>query len=325
MRTVSTRLNGLLISPLIYSKWDAQCQLRRGREYRAKNVYSPHISAGNKRAGTFYAATSHGILAPNAVRLTDERAYNTLSTRSTLQLVAVAMLATATTAAVRADVTQTVNASTCATVKPAGPRTGANGLKFFNVEGSSNGANASYGVLRFDAAPLKAAFDTQYGIGGYTLSGVALSLIESNAAFTKPGDISFAYSPDNAMDISAANTSLQYDAANVLHSHQFAQTFITGASFNTTGNVNNGQVDLYDLKAADAGGDALVNAILGGQMITLIVNDEDEAVAATWTGSTNAKPPFLTVSAVQAVPEPGSIALLLGAAPALLAFRRRRS
>jgi hypothetical protein len=234
------------------------------------------------------------------------------------------MLAATATAA-WAEVTQSVNAANCATVKPAGPRTGANGVKFLNVEGSANGVNASYGVLRFDTSPLKTAFDAQFGAGGYTLSDVSLSLIESNAAFTKPGNIGFAFSPDNTTDISAANTALQYDAANALHSHQFAQTSITSGSFTTTGNVNSGQVDVYDLFAANEGSDALVHAILSGGIATLIVNDEDPTVAATWTGYTNTKPPFLTVKAVQAVPEPGSIALLLGAAPALLAFRRRRA
>jgi hypothetical protein len=242
-----------------------------------------------------------------------------------MQLVAAASLAAATFSAARADVTSLVNAATNATVKPAGPRTGANGVKFFNVEGSNNGANASYGVLRFDTSPLKAYFDAQYGAGGYTLGSVALSLVESNAAFTKAGDISFAFSPDNAMDISAANTALKYDALSAVHSNQFAQTYITGASFNTTGNVNAGQVDSFELLASNAGGTAVANAILAGSMLTLIVNDEDETVAATWTGATNVKPPFLTVTAVQAVPEPGSFALLIGAVPALLILRRRRA
>src|SRR5439155_8410914 len=52
--------------------------------------------------------------------------------------------------AARAD-TSTISAFDNATMMPLGPRTGANGKNFFNVEGDNNGINSSYGVLDFNA------------------------------------------------------------------------------------------------------------------------------------------------------------------------------
>jgi len=104
-----------------------------------------------------------------------------LNTRNAYYLVAAATFAALTASAPRADVTQSVIATANATVKPAGPRTGTSGLKYFNVEGSANTTNASYGVLRFDSSSLKSAFDTQYGAGAYSITDLTLSLVEANS------------------------------------------------------------------------------------------------------------------------------------------------
>lgn len=249
-----------------------------------------------------------------------------MNTRNTLYLVAAATFVAFTGSATLADVTQTAKATTNATVKPAGPRTGVNGVKFFNVEGSANTTNASYGVLRFDTSALKSAFDTQYGPGGYFLNDITLALTESNAAFTHDGAIDFAFTADNTTDISAANTALKYNAGTTPSSSFFPQLLIAHDTFNTDGNVNNGQVDNYELLTGTAGSNALKNAILSGSVVTLLVNDVDPTVAATWAGATNTGlEPKLTVTAAAAVPEPGNISLLLGAAPLAFAFRRRRA
>jgi len=251
-----------------------------------------------------------------------------LNTRNAYYLVAAATFAALTASAPRADVTQSVIATANATVKPAGPRTGTSGLKYFNVEGSANTTNASYGVLRFDSSSLKSAFDTQYGAGAYSITDLTLSLVEANSAFTHDGAIAFAFTPDNTTDISAANTSLKYDATTTPSSNYFAQSFIANGTFSTDGNVNSGTIDNYELLTGTAGSAALKNAILAGNVITLLVNDVDPTVAATWAGSTyTGEQPKLVVTAAStnAVPEPGSLALLFGAAPLALAIRRRRA
>jgi hypothetical protein len=249
--------------------------------------------------------------------------------KRTFCLAGAAFAAALTLSAARAATSASVNAAANATVRPAGPRSGTSGVRYFNVEGSTNGANASFGVLRFDASDLKSAFEADYGVGGYAITNVTLALTEANSAFTAPGTVGFAFSSDNTTDISSANTSLKYDAVNSPSSNQFVQQYIGDGAFTTTGNTNNGKVDEYALLTGTAGSLSLANAIQGGGTVTLIVNDLTPAVAATWAGAANTSvaPPALRVTAASAasVPEPSALALLAGAAPALLALRRRRA
>ena len=88
-------------------------------------------------------------------------------------------------------------------IQPAGPRTGTNGLAFLNIEGSSNGANASYGIARFDVSGAVAAFNAQFGAGNYSLTDVSLKLIQANSAFTTNGGLGFAFTPDNTDNINS--------------------------------------------------------------------------------------------------------------------------
>src|SRR5262245_33554919 len=69
-------------------------------------------------------------------------------------------------------------ASDNATVQPGGPRAGASGKSFFNLEGSANTTFASFGVADFNFGSVV--------LGGTAtgVSGAALQLTQSNAAFS---------------------------------------------------------------------------------------------------------------------------------------------
>src|SRR5262249_46577527 len=67
-----------------------------------------------------------------------------------------------------------------ATVQPAGPRPGANGKQFFNMEGAGNGSFASFGVVDFQSSPMNVQ-----------ITSLTLALTQANAAFTNNGALIF--------------------------------------------------------------------------------------------------------------------------------------
>src|SRR5579862_773041 len=82
-----------------------------------------------------------------------------------------------------------------ATIKNAGPRTGASGKSFFNVEGDNNlAANASYGVIDFSGASFHVS-------GASAVSALTLTLTESNAAFSTPGSVEVFLASDSSANI----------------------------------------------------------------------------------------------------------------------------
>jgi hypothetical protein len=222
-----------------------------------------------------------------------------------------------------------VEANSNATVQPGGPRTGGNGVAFFNIEGSNNTTFASYGVARFDLTAEWASLDATYGAGNWTVTGAALALVESNAAFSAPGAINVYFSSDDATSILAGASPLAYDVGSLPGGNSQGVngllregTPVASYVFPTTGNINSGQVDSYALTLTPG---LLSNLTPGGDAaVTLVFEGQDPGVAATYAGSTNATydGPTLTIIA-QAVPAPSSV-LLLGIA-GLSAARRRRA
>ena len=216
------------------------------------------------------------------------------------------------------------------TIQPAGPRTGSNGLAFFNIEGSGNNANASYGIARFDVSGAKAAFDAKFGAGNYTLTDVALNLTQSNAVFSVSGGLNFAFTPDNTTNI----TSRTYSPYKFPSPAPTQELITTGTyTVNNTGVV----VDTFDLFNATTGSVDLRNDILTNSLATLVVNPNDAAVAATYGGGTNfTKFPVLNITAtgvnggsatfgaLSAVPEPSALAFALVGVPGVALFLRRR-
>ncbi|MEQ8495993.1 MAG: hypothetical protein RLW42_17420, partial [Gammaproteobacteria bacterium] len=154
--------------------------------------------------------------------------------------------------------TTSIEAYENATVQPGGVRTGSSGVAFFNIEGLANGNFASYGVARFDAAAVKAAFDAQYGVGLWTIDGVSLELVQSNAGFTTDGGVSIAWTGDDATSILENVSPLAYPLDG-----EFADAvMLTSYTFTQ---VANGTVDAYALP--DLGG--LWGDLAAGDIVTL--------------------------------------------------------
>lgn len=210
-----------------------------------------------------------------------------------------------------------------ATVQPAGPRTGSNGLAFLNIEGSANGSFASYGVARFDLSSIKSQFDAQYGVGGWQIDRITLQLTQSNAAFTTDGDVGVFFTSNDTAALTAPST-LTYDS--------YATSFpdaglVSSYTFHET---STGAVDSYALFTRGAGNTvgagALAMDAMGGGLTTILLRDQSAGVAATYAGYSNFTyaGPTLVIDAVAAVPEPAAYALMTTGAYAIVAVARRR-
>ena len=78
--------------------------------------------------------------------------------------------------------TYSANASGNATVQGGGPRSGSNGITYFNIEGEGDGSFASFGVADFSAA--------SFNIGNNSVTGVnslSLDLYDAPASFSANG------------------------------------------------------------------------------------------------------------------------------------------
>ena len=96
--------------------------------------------------------------------------------------------------------TYTVEAWHNLTVQVGGPRQGANGIRFMNVEGSANGNFASYAVMEFKPSELGA-------VSVSSLTGLKFWLRASNAAFSVDANLNVYISRDNATNINQAQNS----------------------------------------------------------------------------------------------------------------------
>jgi hypothetical protein len=212
------------------------------------------------------------------------------------------------TNAVQAAQTASAEAVDNTTIQPAGPRTGNNGLAFFNIEGVSKGGFASYGVARFDLSALKGGFDATYGAGGWALDSVVLRLTQANASFTSDGDVDIYFTGMDGSD-PLQSGALQYPFAG-----DFADAVkILGYTFTEVSSGSLEQYALYDAGGANsAGGLALADDILADHRVTLALVDASADVAATYAGHThfNYAGPTLVVTAAP-VPEPETYALML--------------
>ena len=212
----------------------------------------------------------------------------------------------------------TVNASGNATVQSGGPRTGANGLRFFNVEGGGSGSFASFGVADFVLAAQ----------GASTVNGLALALTESNAAFTTPGGLNFFLVTDATTSITAGSSPLAFNAASLpdgLGSQLGTRYLVGTGTFASTGKANSGQVDSYTLSLTGSA-QVLVNSVVtSGGVLRLVVAPVDATVAATFAGYANTQyaGPLLNLN-VSAVPEADTAAMLLAGLGCLALLKRRR-
>jgi hypothetical protein len=241
--------------------------------------------------------------------------------RTVLLVIAIALFMPASVA--RAAVLAADNA----TIKPAGPRTGTNGKAFFNVEGDDNAANASYGVIDFNASAFNAA-------GATHVSGLTLTLTESNAAFSVPGQVTVYLASDSSADIQPTTSTAPIYAPGLTPAGFGATTaFGTLTSlgsivFNTTGNVNSGTADALTLASLPASVDAfLTNLLRNGGTIRLVLAPETTSTAATFAGfsNTTATTPGPVLDLITDAPEPATLGIVaLGGVVTLVHRRARR-
>jgi hypothetical protein len=87
------------------------------------------------------------------------------------------------------------------TINPSGARTGVNGIRFWNAEGSNNGNFASTAPFRFYTTDVKSQFDAHFGAGLWKVSTVNIVLSQSNAAFTAAGGVDLYWFADDTLQI----------------------------------------------------------------------------------------------------------------------------
>jgi hypothetical protein len=218
----------------------------------------------------------------------------------------------------RADVT--LVATDNATVQPSGPRTGTNGKQFFNMEGTSNGTFADFGVVDFATT----------GAGPVSnLNLLTLRLTEDNASFTKPGGLAFYITTDTTTNIQPGTSPLAFNTnfpPQGLDGQLSTLLLLGTGTFTSTSSTPSGKVDTYSfaLTSAEAG---YLNGQLGTGAIRLVIAPTDANVSATFAGFSDPDftGPRLTLAAV---PEPGPLlqaALGATVAAGAWAFRRRKA
>jgi PEP-CTERM motif-containing protein len=202
-----------------------------------------------------------------------------------------------------------------ATVQPAGPRSGANGKAFFNVEGSNNNAFASYGVADFNYGARPAISD---------ITAATLKLTHSNAAFTAAGTVAISLDTKSPpADIQPVTSPLKFDGGDatpggdpgtgpdvtagnlVLDAFSGTFSFPVGMT---------GDVDSYTLGLTPALKSALISRLQTGSPIRIVIGTGEAGLAATWAGFSNSTLAGPTLE-LTVVPEPASLLLvLIGAA-----------
>ncbi|MCC6951634.1 MAG: lamin tail domain-containing protein [Phycisphaerales bacterium] len=203
-----------------------------------------------------------------------------------------------------------------ATVQPAGVRPGANGSANVNIEGVNNGtptnpppALASYGGLRWSIASAIAAFDTQFGVGGWEVTSAYLSLTQDNAAFTFDGPVDLHHTNNDAQDFTVpSGTTPNANSTFFNFPTDFADRqlvlqydFVRGTGGPTgDGDGTREAYLLYSLSGSNNGAQTAIGGELNSAsgMLTLVLHpgetaqfpgpDGDPFVAATYSGRTNA-------------------------------------
>ncbi len=200
-----------------------------------------------------------------------------------------------------------VSASDNSTVQPGGPRTGANGQRFFNMEGSNNGQFSSFGVVDF-ATPAGATL----GPTGVVLS---LTLTQNNAAFSSNGPLSFYLTTDTTTNIDAGTSPLAFNLADLPTGlgSQLNTRYLLGSG--TFTQVATGTADTFSFTPSGAALTYLLNEVNTAHgPIRLIVAPGSASVAATYSGFSNtstAAPQLSLVNTAAAVPEPSTILFLI--------------
>lgn len=176
------------------------------------------------------------------------------------------------------------------TVQPNGPRPGASGTNFLNIEGDGNGSFASFGVIDLDLSDVIEA-----GVTAENAQEIGLELLQSNAGFSRNGPYSVYVASAAAAQI-PIDQNIVYQVGNnsidcVPASLSIDAAFIAkypGVHYSPDGSLlPDGTIDDVALYGP-AFATALLDAINSHEVLRLLIVPDQDDTAATFAGSTNA-------------------------------------
>src|SRR5581483_7968084 len=133
-----------------------------------------------------------------------------------------------------------------ATVQPGGPRPFSNGKNFFNMEGSSSGNFASFGVADFNSVNLADSSGNLIVNPPTGLNTITITLSQANAAFTTGGALNFYLAEDTTTSIQPNDAAVLFDTNDPngegLNGQLAPVHFLGSATFTQS---DNGTVDTF--------------------------------------------------------------------------------
>jgi hypothetical protein len=170
-----------------------------------------------------------------------------------------------------------VVASKSLTIQAAGPRQGAGGSNYFNVQGKNKEKYAGFGVL---------VFSLPKGDGKAEIKNLTVTLVQSIPAFSSDGKLKF-YLAQPGDAGSSSLEKLKYDPTETggLAKDAFKALYPLGsAAFKK---VETGRLDTFVLALDDPARNELQNLIKSGSTLHIVIAPEDDDVAATYFGTGN--------------------------------------
>jgi hypothetical protein len=168
-------------------------------------------------------------------------------------------------------------ASKSLTIQATGPRQGAAGGNYFNVQGKNKERYAGFGVLVFPLTKGEAKTETK---------SLTVTLVQSIPAFAADGKITFYIAHPRDPDPSSLEK-LKYDPAAPagLPKDAFKSLLLLGTG--EFKKVATGQSDTFVLKLDEMARNELRSSIKGGDPLHIVVAPGDDDVAATYFGAGN--------------------------------------
>ena len=181
-------------------------------------------------------------------------------------------------------------------------------------------------LLRFDTAAMQTSFDTDYGAGNWTVTGVTLSLFSNFAlAGVQPGNASFNKIAAGGFEFDLLGNNSWSESAitwntlpTLLPGANNANTLTPLGTF--TWNATGAASSVWTLNA----GQPLVDAISAGTQVTLLGQPTTGSTVGYLFNTLGSNPGYLNVT-VEAVPEPSTFNFVVFSATTLLCLRRKLS